>query len=72
MTRATAKRPATSWKTWAWLPLAVAVVGTEALILAGLLSKAWTGFVVAGALIVTNGGRVYDYSKKLRTKLLSR
>lgn len=48
------------------------VVGIEALILAGLISKDWTGVVVAGALIVTNGGRVYDYGKKLRVRLLSR
>ena len=50
----------------------MAVIVIEALILAGLLSKDWTGVVVAGALIVTNGGRVYDYSRKLRAKLLGR
>lgn len=50
----------------------MAVVVIETLILAGLLSKDWTGAVVAGTLILTMGGRVLDYSKKLRAKLLSR
>jgi hypothetical protein len=72
MTRATTRHPATDWKAWAWLPLAVAVVAIEILILTGLLSKDWTGAVVAGALILTMGGRMYDYGKKLRAKLLSR
>lgn len=72
MTRAAGRRPATSWKAWAWLPLAVAVIVIEALILVGLLPKGWTGVVVAGAAALTLGGRVYDYSKKLRVKLLSR
>jgi len=72
MTRVTARPPATSWKAWAWLPLAVAVVVIEILILVGLLSKDWTGAVVAGTLIVTLGGRMHRYSKTLRAKVLNR
>lgn len=72
MTRATARHPATSWKAWAWLPLAVAVIVIEVLILVGLLSKDWTGVVVTGAAALTLGGRMYDYSKRLRAKMLSR
>jgi hypothetical protein len=70
MTRAAARRPATSWKAWAWLPLAMAVI--EVLILVGLLPKGWTGVVVTGAVALTSRGRVYDYSRKLRVKLLNR
>jgi nitrogen fixation protein FixH len=72
MTPATAPRRATGWRDWAWLPLAVAVILIGVLILAGLLSKSWTGVVAFGALILTNGGRVLRYSKTLRAKLLSR
>jgi hypothetical protein len=72
MTRATARRLATSWKAWAWLPLAVAVIVVEGLIVAGLLSREGTAFVVGGALVVTNGGRVFNYGKRLRAKALSR
>jgi anti-sigma factor RsiW len=71
MIRAIARRPATSWKTWVWLSLAVAVIVIEVLVLAGLLSKGWTGVVVFGALLVTNGGRVLHHSKTLRAKLLA-
>ncbi len=72
MTRDTGRRPATSWKAWAWLPLAVAVVVIEVLILVGLLPKGWTGVVVAGAFAVTVVRPLYGYSKTLRAKLLSR
>ncbi len=68
MTRATARHPATSWKAWAWLPLVVAVVVIGVAIQVGLLSKGWTGVVVAGAVALP----LYDYSKKLRVKLLRR
>jgi hypothetical protein len=70
MTRAV--RHAASWKAWTWLPLAVTVVVIEVLILADLLSRDWTGVVVAGSLIVIFGGRVLDHSKKLRAKLPNR
>lgn len=72
MTRATAGRPATSWKAWAWPPLAVAVIMVEGLILAGLLPRGWTAFVVGGALVVTNSGRMRRFGKALRAKALSR
>lgn len=72
MTRATARRPATSWRDWAWLPLAAAVILTEVAILVGLLSRDWTGVVVAGSLLLTLAGRVHRYAKTLRAKSLSR
>jgi hypothetical protein len=66
------RRRATSWRSWAWLPLAVAVIVVEGLIVAGLLSQGWTAFVVGGALVVTNGGRMHRLGKSLRVKALSR
>ena len=56
----------------AWLPLAMAIIAVEGLILAGLLSRDWTGFVVGGALVLAFGGRALDFGKKLRAKMLSR
>ena len=68
MTRATARRLATSWKFWAGLLLVVAVVAIEVSVLVGLLPKSWTGIVIAVAV----GLPLYDYGKRLRTKMLTR
>lgn len=63
---------ATRWTGWAWLPLAVAVIAVEGLILMGVLSVGWTGFVIGGALVLTNGSRGSKLGKRLQAKAFSR
>jgi hypothetical protein len=68
MTRAAARRLATSWKAWAGLLLIVALIVIEVSVRVGLLSEGWTGVIIA----VTVAVLLYGNSKTLRAKLLSR